>query len=83
MEAHAVLDRLRRLDRSAHDGGRLTPRAVDDIAAALGDLQLRVEETSAHYNRAWALQDVLAARRHLDDARLIVVGFLTRLRSDG
>lgn len=82
MEAHAVLDRLRRLDRSAHDGGRLTVRAVDEIGDALGTLGRRIEETSAHYNHAWALQDVLAARRHLDDARLIVVGFLGRLRAD-
>lgn len=77
-----MLDRLRRLDRSAHDGGRLTVRAVDEIADALTRLQGRIEVTARHYNHAWALQDVLAARRHLDDARVIVVRFLTELRAD-
>ncbi|MDO9410200.1 hypothetical protein [Patulibacter sp.] len=82
MEAHDVLDRLRRLDRSAHDGGRLTVQAIDEIAAALGALQRRIEVTARHYNHAWALQDVLAARRHLDDARVIVLGFVAQLRAD-
>jgi hypothetical protein len=82
MEAHAVLDRLRRLDRSAHDGGRLTVSAIDAITDALAQLQRRIEETARHYNHAWALQDVLAARRHLDDARIVVLGFLAELRPD-
>lgn len=82
MEAHAVLDRLRRLDSSAHDGGHLTVDAIDAIAGALAELQGRIEVTARHYNHAWALQDVLAARRYLDESRLIVLGFLTRL-TDG
>lgn len=82
MDAHAVLERLRRLDRSAHDGGRLTVAALDEITTALVDLQLQVELTARHYNHAWALSDVLAARRHLDDARLVVLGFLADLDRD-
>jgi hypothetical protein len=82
MEAHAVLDRLRRLDRSAHDGGRLTVASIDAITDALAQLQRRIEETARHYNHSWALQDVLAARRHLDDARIVVLGFLAELASD-
>lgn len=82
MEAHAVLDRLRRLDHSAHDGGRLTVDAIDGITGALSELQRRVEVTARHYNHSWALPDVLAARRHLDDARLIVLGFLAELRPE-
>lgn len=82
MEAHAVLERLRRLDSSAHDGGRLTVDAIDAIAGALAEFQRRIEATARHYNHAWALQDVLAARRHLDESRLIVLGFLTELTDD-
>lgn len=82
MEAHAVLDRLRRLDRSAHDGGRLTVGAIDAITGALGAFQRRIELTARHYNHAWALQDVLVARRHLDESRLIVLGMLAEL-TDG
>lgn len=79
LEAHAVLDSLRRLNRSAHDGGRLTVEAIDAITATLAAFQARVEETAGHYNHAWALQDVLAARRLLDESRLIVLGFLVDL----
>jgi hypothetical protein len=79
MEAHSVLDRLRRLGRSAHDGGRLTPEEIDAITASLAAFQVRIEETARHYNHCWALQDVLAARRHIDEARLIVLGLLADL----
>lgn len=82
MEAHAVLERLRRLDGPGGDRDRLTVEALDAIAGALAEFQGRVEATARHYNHAWALQDVLAARRHLDESRLIVLGFLTEL-ADG
>lgn len=79
MEAHAVLDRLRRLDRSAHDGGRLTVDAIDAITGAIGEFQRRIEATANHYNHAWALEDVVAARRYIDESRIIVLGFLSQL----
>jgi hypothetical protein len=81
-EAHAVLERLRGLDRSAHDGGHLTADAVDAIAGAIAELQRRIEVTARDYNHSWALQDVLAARRHVDAARLLVLGFLAELGAD-
>lgn len=79
MEAHAVLDRLRRLDAGARDGERLTVDAVDAVTGALAELQRRIEQTARHYNHTWALQDVVAARRHLDEARLLVLGLLADL----
>jgi hypothetical protein len=80
-EAEAVLERLRRLDRSAHDGGRLTVEAIDAITGALAEFQRRIEETAGTYNHAWALEDVVAARRSIDEARLIVMRFLADLAS--
>lgn len=82
MEAHAVLDRLRRLDAATRDGRRLTVDAVDAVTAALAELQLRIEATASHYNHTWALQDVVAARRHLDEARMVVLRLLADLTSD-
>ncbi|WP_026912720.1 hypothetical protein [Patulibacter minatonensis] len=82
MEANSVLDRLRRLESSVRDGGHLAIDAIDGLTDAISTFQGRIEETARHYNHAWALQDVLAARRAIDEARMIVMGFLTDLRDD-
>lgn len=81
LEARSVLESLRRLDPSAHDGGRLTAEAIDAVTATIAAFQVQIEETARSYNHAWALQDVLAARRHIDAARLIVLGFLAELEA--
>lgn len=81
MEAHAVLDRLRRLDAATRDGQRLTVDAVDAVTGALAELQRRIEVTARHYNHTWALRDVVAARRHLDEARMVVLRLLSDLTS--
>lgn len=82
IEAHAVRDRLRQLDASAHDGGRLTVEVIDAITTSIAAFQRRIESTARHYNHAWALQDVLAARRLIDESRLLVLGFLAELDAD-
>lgn len=81
LEARAVLESLRRLDRSAHDGGRLTVEAIDSITATIMAFQGRIEATARHYNHAWALHDVLAARRLVDESRLVVLGLLADLEA--
>jgi hypothetical protein len=82
MEANSVLDRLRHLEASVRDEGYLTTDAIDELTDAISAFQVRIEATASHYNHAWALQDVLAARRSIDEARLMVIGFLTDLRGD-
>ena len=82
MEAHAVLDRLRRLDVATRDGQPLTVDLVDAITGMLAELQRHIEATARHYNHTWALQDVLAARRHLDEARMVVLRLLSDLTSE-
>lgn len=82
LEAHSVLDRIRRLESGSTDGDHLTADAIDDLTVAISSFQGRIEATARHYNHAWALQDVLTARRSIDEARLIVIGFLTDLRED-
>jgi hypothetical protein len=84
-EAQTILERLRRLDRlDAADGQATpwTPEAVDSIVRVLAEFHRRLEATVRGDHDPAALPHVLATRRCVAQAQLIVLGRLADLCAD-
>jgi hypothetical protein len=84
-EARTILERLRRLDRLDTAEGEATPwtpEAVDSIVLVLAEFHRRLEATVREDHDPTALPHVLATRRCVAQAQLIVLGRLASLCAD-